>query len=132
RDELAAAAEHYRAVFDVRQSAAVFALRGSLQGLALTNLASGDPPRTGRENGSWQSPVTEGAWRAQEEVAQAFDARLALLQGDREAAFAWRRTTPPQPGSELANALEVAAITRVEVLLADGSPEALATAAREV
>jgi LuxR family maltose regulon positive regulatory protein len=131
-DQPAAAAEQFRAVFDLRHSAAVFALRGSLQGMALTNLALGQPPRSGLDNGSWQSPVTEGAWRIQEEVAQAFEARLALMQGDREAAFAWLRSTPPQPGSELANALEVPAITRVEVLLAEGGPAALATAAREV
>jgi LuxR family maltose regulon positive regulatory protein len=131
-DQLAAAAEHYRAVIDLRQDAAVFALRGSLQGLALTNLALGRAPRAGLEGGTWPSPVAEGAWRVQGEVAQAFEARLALMQGDREAAFAWLRSTPPQPGSELAYALEVAAITRVELLLADGSPSALATAAREV
>ncbi|HEY7059937.1 MAG TPA: LuxR C-terminal-related transcriptional regulator [Chloroflexota bacterium] len=131
-DDLTTAAEHYRAVIELRNSAAAFALRGSLQGLALTNLALGQAPRAGLENGTWRSPVTEAAWRVDEEVARAFEARLALIQGDREAALAWLHGTPPQPGSELNNSLEVAAITRVEVLLAAGLPAALATAAGEV
>ena len=54
------------------------------------------------------------------------------MQGDREAALAWLRSTPPRPSIELANSLEVEAITRVEVLFAEGSPAALATAAHEV
>jgi LuxR family maltose regulon positive regulatory protein len=131
-DQLPVAAEQFRAVFDLRQCAAMLAVRASLQGLALTNLALGRAPRVGLDSGAWQSPVAEGAWRLQKEVAEAFEARLALLQGDREAAFAWLRRTPPQPGIELPSALEVPAITRVEVLLAEGSPTALASAAREV
>src|SRR5262249_44585490 len=131
RDDLHAAAKHYRSVVELRDSAPVFALRASLQGLALASRGL-DQPLTGSEPIAQLYTLPGGPYLVEEEVAAAFDARLALVHGTREAALEWLHGTPPQPSIEHAFAVEVPAITRVAVLLAEASPAAIETAAREV
>jgi LuxR family maltose regulon positive regulatory protein len=131
RDDLHAAAKHYTSVVDLRHSAPVFALRASLQGLALTSRGL-DRPLPGSEPIAQLYTLPGGPYLVEEEVARAFDARLALVHGNREAALEWLHRTPPQPSIEHAIAVEVPAITRVAVLLAEASPAAIEIAAREV
>jgi len=130
-DNLAAAADHFAAVVELRHSAPVYALRGSLQGLALTKLAMGQPIASSEPMAQLLT-LRDGPCFVEDEVGRAFQAHLALVQGNREAALDWLHTTPGPASRPLAIALEVPAITRVKLLLVEGTPSAMETAAREV
>jgi LuxR family maltose regulon positive regulatory protein len=125
------AATHFEPVVDLRHSAPVIALRASLQGLARTYVALGRPVASS-DTVAHLLALREGPCFVEEEVGRAFEAHLAFFQGDLKTALDWLDSTPHQPRREVAYAFEFPAITRVELLLAEGSPSAVAAATAEV
>jgi LuxR family maltose regulon positive regulatory protein len=117
-NHLEAAREHYAAAVARRDRTHFYPLRGSLQGLALTCQAMG---RSG-EAVELADSLVELALATRdgeaEENARAFRARLALLQGDLATAVRWLHLARPEARFEWANAIEVPAITRARVLVA--------------
>jgi LuxR family maltose regulon positive regulatory protein len=126
-DDLSAAEEHFTAVVDLRHKANVLALRGSLQGLALTNLALGRSPTTSPSM-QYLLALTQGMWNVDDDAACAFDARLALMQGDLELPRHWLQVAEPEATSGRPMAFEEPRLTRARVLVALGTAAELAEA----
>jgi len=128
-DDLDAAEQQFTAVVDRRHLANRYALCGSLQGLALIGLALGGSP-TALPAVQPLLALTQGAWDVDEEAAGAFEARLALVQGDLETARHWLQATQPAASCGPTVAFEQPGLTRAQTLLAWGTEPAVAEARR--
>jgi LuxR family maltose regulon positive regulatory protein len=127
-NHLAAAEEQFTAVVDRQHRAYASTLCSSLQGRALTNLALGRSP-LGSPSMRELLSLTQGAWDLNQEVASAFEARLAIMQGDLQTARRWAQAGASTPHYQEALVIEVPQLTRARVLLAFGTETATAEAA---
>jgi LuxR family maltose regulon positive regulatory protein len=131
-NDLNAALEHYSAVIARRDRAHCYALRASLQGLALTYQALARAQEAVAVADQLVELALATGGSEPEHFARAFRARLALAQGDWRTRDGWLRTADPAASYELPLAIEVPALTRVRALVAQGTDRSLGEASRSL
>jgi LuxR family transcriptional regulator, maltose regulon positive regulatory protein len=130
-NELADAEAHFAAVCAVRHKCHFMLLRNAMHGLALSQQAQGRADaavHTFAALRAWVAQLRDGDQLA---IEQAFEARLALLGGDRALAERWVQASEPLAPIEGVLAVHDPRVTRVQVLLTRGTEAAARQAAAE-
>ncbi len=131
RNHLEAAARHFSAVIDNCHRtnnyslANHYSLRDSLFGLALTYQAQGWVDKVSRVVNQLYAFALETGNVNHLPVIQSFQARIALLQGNAGPGLSWLRGTEVVIDNRPMHTFEIPALTKVKVLLADGTEASL-------
>jgi LuxR family maltose regulon positive regulatory protein len=128
-NDLTAAESHLAALVELRHRANPYTLVAGLHGLTLVHLAQGRPPASSAA--AQQLLALAPILRAiDEDVARAFEARLAFLQGDLDLARQWAQTASPVRRNNPTFYFEHPEVTRARILIALGEATMIAEACR--
>lgn len=121
-NELESAAHHFAAVVDLRYSVNVLTAHNGWLGLAWTQQAQGRPDQAQQQVTALLHFHHEMNNLAFLPLVHAFQARLALQQGDAPAALRWAQAANLGPAREPLLFAEHPSLTRVKILLAQAAP----------
>jgi LuxR family maltose regulon positive regulatory protein len=121
-DEFAAAHDHFAAALAHRHDLPFLVVREATFGLTLTLRALGRRGEAEETVARFAAAQERSGGADQQALAGACRVRLALLDGEVEAAEAWLRSEPaPPPGAAPAQLVEAVPLTRALALLVSGS-----------
>jgi LuxR family transcriptional regulator, maltose regulon positive regulatory protein len=133
QDNLDSAAEHFTAVLDDAQRVHLHTLCEAMFGLALTYQARQKPGEAAGALGRLLEIILNATALEYLPLLRGFKARLALLQGEWQAAIDWLEMADfAVIDSSTLDGFEHPFLTRVKVLLAEGSEPSIARAMRDL
>jgi LuxR family maltose regulon positive regulatory protein len=131
-NDLEAAARHFSAVADRRHSASFITVLGSMLSLARVRLAQGRPDQAQETLASLREHALKVIKTASLPEMDAFEAWLALAQGDGASAAEWARSFHPHQAKEPFSVLYPPSLTRNGILIAQGTRASLGEAVRHL
>ncbi len=131
-NDLEAAARHFSAVADRRHSASFITVLGSMLSLARVRLAQGRPEQAQETLATLREHSLKVTRTASYPETEAFQAWLALTQGDIASAAQWTHSFDPHQAQEPFNVLHPPSLTRNRILIDQGTRAGLAEAVRHL
>jgi LuxR family maltose regulon positive regulatory protein len=131
-NDLEAADRHFSAVADRRHSASFITVLGSMLSLARVRLAQGRPEQAQETLATLREHSLKVTRTASYPETEAFQAWLALTQGDTVPAAQWTHSFDPNQAKEPFNVLHPPSLTCNRILIAHGTRAGLAEAVRHL